>query len=363
MEDHSNRGGRAGGIKQPGIGARGASGRGRGHNTFRSRELKGLIEGLPVLHYNKSAGMSDELQKWLSAMKTYTMTNFIMGLDDIFLAENPTYPEFFEPFTPADEDHEDMVVMENWKLDNKEFRENTKKLDQDKVKLMGVLLGQMSEASKDQVKTTQDGKLAIDQKDPLELVRAIISTHLTAGRIDSDQNLYAAETNYRNIQMGEYEPIATYHRRFLANLSSLRECASRAEKEGAVPDDELQSIHFISTLNAHYGAYKDNFKRGIISAPTTVQDAYESIVHFGPGRAHYEVREVRRGVFASFRGGRGGRGGRDGRGGRGACVICKKFGHWKNECPSRKGEANDDVARAVEQVRDEKGKKEDKQKN
>jgi uncharacterized membrane protein YgcG len=293
-------------------------------------------------------------------MKTYTMANFIAGLDDIFNSENAAYPDFYEPEFPEEHDRGDAVVMEIWKLDNKEYRENAKKLEEHKVKLMGVLLGQMSEASKDQVKTTQEGKTAIEEKEPLDLVRAIVSTHLTAGRIDNDQNLYAAETNYRRIQMGEYEPIATYHRRFLASLTSLKECASRAEKDGAVPDDELQSIHFISTTNGQYGAYKDYFKRGIVSAPTTLQDAYEKMVDFGTGRAPYsDGREERRGVFTTFRGGRGGgRGGRFGRGGRGrgACVICNEYGHWKNECPNKKADSSDDVAKAVQEVRDEKEK-------
>jgi uncharacterized membrane protein YgcG len=368
MDDNGGRGGR-GGPKQSGIGPRGAGGRGRGPNHFRAREARGLIDGLPVLNYSKSAVNSDELQKWVSAMKTYTMANFIIGLDDIFLSEDPAYPEFYEPDFPDEDERGDAVIMEVWKLDNKEYRDNSKKLEHDKVKLMGVILGQMSEASKDQVKTSQEGKDAIEEKNPLNLIKVIISTHLTAGRIDCDQNLYAAETNYRNIQMGEFEQIATYHRRFSASLSSLRECASRAEKEEAVPGDELQSIHFISTLNGNYGAYKENFKRGIIPAPTTLQEAYEKIVSFGPGRSHYEVREIRKGVFSTFqghggRGGRGGRGGGFGRGGgRGACAICKQPGHWKNECPNRKGEANEDVAKAVEQVRDEKGKKAEKQKN
>ena len=263
--------------------------------------------------------------------------------------------------------------MEVWKLDNKEYRDNKKKFDEHKVKLTGVLLGQMSEASKDQVKTSQDGKDAIENKDPLNLVKAIISTHLTAGKIDNDQNLYAAETNYHRIQMGEYESISAYHRKFEASLSSLRECASRADKQSAVPDDELQSIHFINTLNGNYGAYKESFRRGIISKPISLQDAYEKVVSFGTGRAHYSEsrEEPRRGTFASFRGGRGdGRssGGQYGRGaGRGACAICKEYGHCKDECPMRKrGDTDEAVSKAVEQVREEKGKKsrgEAKQKN
>jgi hypothetical protein len=371
MNNHG-RGGRGGSQRYPGNyrGGRGGPRDGVGHQYKNPvKALKGQIESLPLLNFSKSASNGDELQKWISSLKTYTIANYIKNLDDIFNKEEPAYPVFEEPEFPDEEDQNNIAIMEIWKAEHRDYRDNTKKLDDHKTKLFGVLLGQMSETSKDQVMTTQEGKDAIDGKDPLNLVKAIVSTHLMAGQIDSDQNLYAAETNYRKIQMGETELIAAYHRRFEASLATLRECASRAEKIAAVPDDGLQSIHFISTLNVNYGAYKENFKRGIITKPEDLQDAYEKVVSFGPGRAHYsELREdtTRRNAFVSRRGGRGGRYGneRGGRGGaRGACALCKQFGHWKNECPMRKsgGDVEDDVDRAVKQARDGRG--DGKQKN
>jgi len=236
-------------------------------------------------------------------------------------------------------------------------------LEEHKIKLMGTMLGQMSDGSKDQVKTSQEGKDAIENKDPLSLVKAILSTHLTLKRIDYEQNLYAAETNYRRLEMGETESIANFFRRFSASLSSFRECASRAGKEETMPDDEQQSIHFVMQLSANYGAFKDNFRRGMISPkPTSLQEAYERICNFGPGRSSFDVKELKhRGVFVT-RGGRGGGRGGPGRGsgrggfggGRGACAICHQYGHWKNECPQRKGDGDEEVSKAVEHVKEEK---------
>ena len=89
----------------------GRSGRG---GQFRTppKELKGQIEGLPLLLHNKSTNLGDELQKWISAMKTYTMANFIMDLDNIFNNENPAYPIYVEPATPVAEDRKNTVIME-----------------------------------------------------------------------------------------------------------------------------------------------------------------------------------------------------------------------------------------------------------
>ena len=270
---------------------------------------------------------------------------------------------FEEPEFPDEEIQGDRIVMKVWEMEYKDYKENAKKLNEHKIKLMGNMLGQMTDASKDQVKTSLEGKEAIENKDPLSLVKAIVSTHLTLGRIDDEQNLYAAETNYRRLEMGESESIANFFRRFTASLASFRECASRAGKEETMPDDEQQSIHFVMQLSVNYGAFKDNFRRGMISPkPTTLQEAYERICNFGPGRSTF-AEPRHRGVFVT-RGGRGGGRGGPGRGfgggrggfggGRGACAICHQYGHWKNECPQAKSGGDEDVSKAVEQVKEEK---------
>lgn len=360
-------------------GAGGRGGRGRGSGFYSRPPMRGQIEGLPLLHYNKTSTTSDEVFKWMSGLKTYAMSNFLPGMDNIFLGDQQAeYPFLDEPDIPDEELQNNKVAMEIWRAAYKEYREDSKKLADHKVKLTGVILGQMSDSSRDQVKTSQEGKEAIDNKDPLLLVKAILGTHLTMGKIDDQQNLYAAERGYQRIEMGESESIANFMRRFNASLSSYRECASRAEKEETLPDDEQQSIHFIMQLNAQYGAFQDTFKRGmIVPKPATLQEAYERVCIFGIGRSH-EYREPRhRGVFHTRGGGRAGRGGRGshGRGhrggtsfgGRGSCAICHEYGHWKNECPHKKEETDDMVTKAVTQFKDEKrrsgGAKSTEQKN
>ena len=107
MDDNSGRGGGGRGASSKHSGSDGhrggRSGRG-GQFRMPPKELKGQIEGLPLLLHNKSTNLGDELQKWISAMKTYTMANFIMDLDNIFNNENPAYPIYVEPATPVAED-------------------------------------------------------------------------------------------------------------------------------------------------------------------------------------------------------------------------------------------------------------------
>ena len=134
MEENSGKSGQKSGPKQPGVGPRGAGGRGgRGGFYFKPKELKGQVEGLPVLNFYKSSMSSDELYKWIAAMKTYTMTNFIIGLDDIFLGnEAAAYPVFEEPEFPDEEIQTDRIVMKVWEMEYKDYKENSKKLEEHK---------------------------------------------------------------------------------------------------------------------------------------------------------------------------------------------------------------------------------------
>jgi hypothetical protein len=201
------------------------------------------------------------------------------------------------------------------------------------------------------VKRRQEGIDAITNNDPLNLMKAIVATHLIGSDVDNMRNYYAAETNYReHLRMSETESIDTYRRRFNEYVASLTEAATRATQDDKVPAAEAQAIHFVERLASAYSDFKIAIRRHMVTAPTSVQEAYEAAIHFGT-----DIKSERKystathaGVFytdggrgrgnSSTRGRRGGgRGsGRGGRG-RGACVICGEYGHWKNECPINEG--------------------------
>ena len=301
---------------------RGQSGRGHGRSQPASIPPagKGLIDTLPFLNVKAGSGASGEqVQRWISALKTYCMANYVSGLDRIF--DRPPggqYPEIVEPARPEAEDEgyqPDPLDVEVWKEEYKTYRKNTMLLQEHKVKLLGVMLGQMSQSSKDMALKSERGVEALDERDPLKLVQAIVSTHLVSSNTDPMLNYYHSETNYRErLRMGDQEPIENYFRRVQASLDSLIESATRAGHEDKIPDEESQALHFIDRLSAVYGEFRHCVIKGILPRPESLEEAYRAAVNFGASRARYFGSGSQRehhGVFAATtRGGRAGRGAR-----------------------------------------------------
>jgi hypothetical protein len=371
--DTGGRGGRGNGRNGSG-GRYGGRGGGRfgGFNPRNNNEkFKGQIETLPVLYYSTSSG-AEVVHRFLKEFKIYVMANFIKDMDNIFKLTDPKYPEMEEPAEPATGEVKNIVVMEKWKLKLKDYETWKRKFEEEKVKLSGVMLGQLSPGSMDRLNQVAEGAAAIRDKDPLSLVKAILTTHLTAGKADGETNLYYAEMNFRNMKMYEDEKLPMYYRRFEASVASVKESATKLTKPERAPDDAQCVMHFIHTLNNSYNSYKLAYRRDQLKTkPTKTQEAYEMIILYGPDkmpgdRKYNETNEAnygRRGIFYTNRGGRGGRGGRDGgrgRGGRmGTCHICGDPGHWKRDCPKNpeQSKSEADISTAIKSIKyDEKQK-------
>ena len=297
----------------------------------------------------------------MDAINTYAKTNFIAGLAAVCTTSaTAAYPQFEAP----DEPNQGVTTYPGkiWEVKYRQYTDNLQRLAADKVKLTGVMLGQMGNTSKDLVKRRQEGIDAITNNDPLNLMKAIVATHLIGSDVDNMRNYYAAETNYReHLRMSETESIETYRRRFNEYVASLTEAAARATQDDKVPAAEA---HFVERLASAYSDFKIAIRRHMVTAPTSVQEAYEAAIHFGT-----DIKSERKystathaGVFytdggrgrgnSSTRGRRGGGRG-SGRGGRGrrACVICGEYGHWKNECPNKGGKEDRQINEAISDVR------------
>jgi hypothetical protein len=66
-----------------------------------------------------------------------------------------------------------------WKIAYSKYIKDKDRLEGDKGKVFGLMLGQMSESSKTRVKETDNGSIAIENQDPRLLLSAILATHLT----------------------------------------------------------------------------------------------------------------------------------------------------------------------------------------
>jgi len=335
----------------------GSAGKDGNRKSFRE-QFVGLIPELPTLNVKDGDCNPIRVQKFMGEFKIYTMSNMVAGLDNIFMEVDPAYPEFVEPDAP--DDARRAIDMEKWKLEWKLYSDKVERLKADKIKLTGAILGQLGPNSRDRVEKLPAGRAAIDEKNPLELVKAIIATHLVSSRLDNQDNFYQSQVNYNSMRMGDTETIENYYRRFRGMLASLTQAALAAGKVNLIPDDKMQAIHFIYTLSASYSEFKLAYDRNMLDEkPDTSADAYEAAIDFGLDErpSNRRDRSNRMNVFVvEKRGGGRGRGrgrgeGRGGRGfgrGRGNCAICKKPGHWKNECPER--QEHEDIAKAVKEV-------------
>ena len=140
------------------------------------------------------------------------------------------------------------------------------KFENDKLRVFGLMLGQMSESSKIRIKETDAGIVAIMQQNPRLLLSAIISTHLTDNRLGAEHNLYKIENAFARYVMEPGDSLPFYHQRFRALLSGVEEAYRRANVD--VPDSiyrEVQlGLKFTVGLNSSYAAYKQYYEDGVL---------------------------------------------------------------------------------------------------
>ena len=138
--------------------------------------------------------------------------NLIFGLD----ATVGPYPEHTEPAIP-----EANCTRFKTKIWETAYAKHIKDVDQfenDKLRVFGLMLGQMSENSKNRIKETDAGIIAMMQQNPRLQLPAILSSHLTDNRLGAEHNLYKIENAFARYVMEPGDSISFYHQRFRALL-------------------------------------------------------------------------------------------------------------------------------------------------
>ena len=322
----------------------------------RPRSHTGLIPGLLTLHFSDGRSNAHDMERFLDNMKNYCMANYFIGLDNIFEIGGK-YPTIEEPQMPSEEDRTTALV-EAWKMKYKHFLEKKEKLESDKARLVGVIMGQMTAESKDRVQQTEDGRKAILEKDPLILVKQIRSTHLTSGNRTSGENLYFAQMRYNGIRMFEHgETIQQYMQRFDHEVDALKQAAEVAKEDGATPTAQMQALHFIKRLNREYNNFKDAYERHVVKKRAkNVKDALEAALTYGKNEPVIEQEIPRRGAYLTTPKPNEYKGPWK----PGNCSGCGQKGHWKRDCPNphlwkSKSSVDHDVDKAVEEIRNKSG--------
>jgi Zinc knuckle len=306
---------------------------------------------------------------WVNKFREYIVTvcetsriNLIFGID----ATLGDYPKLQEPKVPDEDSTKFQIKM--WEIAYTKYIKDVDRLETDKLKVFGLMMGQMSENSKNRVKETDSGSIAIEQQDPRLLLTAILATHLTDNRLGAEHNLYKIEQAFHRYIMEPGDSLAFYYQRFRALLSGVQEAYHRAQQDP--PDtsyrDVQLALRFTIGLNSSYSTYKQYYEDGLKDWPENLVDAFSEASKFRPrtagsgnpgdvGRANaFAMRGRGRGRGRGRNPGRG-RGG-DSRSGsygestgstsggpseygtrKGACHTCGESGHYSFECRASDG--------------------------
>jgi len=259
---------------------------------------RGLIEELPLLHYDERANMGLRVQHFFDKLMIHTRSgDLFIDLDNVFKQDNPSFPQLKEPDDPIEDEDGKLSEIEKIKYSKKYdmYLKDVVRLQADKTRLHGIVVGQLSESSKNQLKTTSEGIKALEvEKDPLKLVKAIRATHLSHSMVDPKIAFSTAQSLYENTRMDEKESLARHKEVLEAAHSRLASAAEGAtatytSEKFEVPSESMLAVKFIMTLANKYGAYKQKVIRGEKELPSNIKDALEDVQKHGPEYA----REVR----------------------------------------------------------------------
>jgi hypothetical protein len=222
---------------------------------------------------------------WVNKFREYVVTvcetsriNLIFGLD----ATLGDYPTLTMPTIAQDETNKFVIKM--WEIAYSKYIKDVDRLEGDKSKVFGLMVGQMSESSKNRVKETDNGAIAMQEEDPRMLLSVILATHLTDNRLGAEHNLYKIEPAFARYVMEPGDSLSFYHQRFRALLSGVQEAYSRAKIEcpPTVCREVQLALKFTMGLNSSYAPYEQYYEDGLKEWPSSVPDAFSEASKFKP---------------------------------------------------------------------------------
>ena len=275
---------------------RGGRGRGRGvkfggRGNY-SRESRGLTPTIGAyLDYapGREANIS-YIALWSKKIAEYVNTQCDTKVASIFGINGTvgTYYRYTKPKTPQIEEGEVSVTakmkMKIWELAYTEYTKITVKYEQEKRKVYAIMIGQMSESSKNRVSEISEGAVAMESEDPKGLLAAIIVTHMHDSRLGVMQNLCKAELAYTNTTMYPGETVIHYYQKSVAILASLEQAHKRADNivDKVMPKEEQRAVRFILGLSSEYASYQQCFRDSLREWPDSLENAFVDASKFTP---------------------------------------------------------------------------------
>ena len=287
--------------------------------------------------------------------REYTRANYKSDISEIFGNEGipGDYPQYVAPADIAADAN--FMVATKWKRALELYDKNVLTLREDRKQVFGLMLGQISEASKATIREAETGLAAMTAEDPLLLLRAIILTHLSDPRLGADQNLLRVRMAYETVKMEPNDMLKYYYQRFKALKSgyedSMRALGLMPEFNEAMTahNEVLTGMKFMNGLNSGYRHYVEYYEHRLKDWPDTLEDAYLEMAKVTPKKSAATTPPNQANVFATKtaggerpagteKGKANGNGGR-GKGGRtsygtrpGNCNKCGELGHYSYEC-------------------------------
>ena len=291
---------------------------GRPSSTPAKSTQTGMIPELPVLIPPNSPAynvMTNGFQHFKEKLTIYFSTKY--GLYGSFLTtgvyhdpDPPDAPDF--DYDPTDRDS--VILWKVYEAECSEHMKDRRRQTADKVSWFNVILGQLSENSKDLVEANDNWENIRDMQDPIGLWEIIEATHLTAqtGARDIDQN--AAMDAYWNLAQGRNETLANYRRRFERTVTALT-----ALRHPGAPEETAQVIKFVKSLNQKYSEWSRHILNEIIEGkapPASVEVAARKATKWVPASygGNDEVKEGPGTAFTRYH-------------------CCCRGGRRKKDCP------------------------------
>ena len=163
------------------------------------------------------------------------------------------------------------------------YTDEVQQFEKDKIKIYGIIIGNISPASKQLIKAEPDWttKNVEATNDPLDLVRCIVKSHLSENTGSNELDQMLAEREYSTFVQGEHENLSNYRRR-------LETLVARMQAIGCqyAPPASRQVTTFAMGLRGPYAAYATEFQNLTVSGaptkPTTLADVERAAMYFKP---------------------------------------------------------------------------------
>ena len=355
------------------------AGRQSGRGSSRGRDLSSFVNRgvIPTIGAFLMAGngiSSSQTATWCNKLKEYSIATFTTGVDEIFGANGSTgdFPILEDLADPVETGKKlpDKIAYKKWELELARNNAVEAKMKTEKTQLFGVMLGQMSDASKDLINECDLGRESFEDKCPLKLLKSIVLTHMANSRLGAEESLYSCNDHYNKLIMETNDTLSYYFHKMQSAISAMNEAHLRCGTDlSTLPDtSSQQAIKFIKCLSPKYEYFKSLFRNGIVEYPVTIEDAFTvtSTYNANNNDAQRSNNFSRHDMFISN--GRGGRGG--GRSSNSSsnrsnssnskyqfkpiCYNCGREGHKSNDCRHPAVNKEDqDIAKAVAQQRKE----------